>query len=83
MGEFSLTFNSGEDCQCFNVTIIEDAIAEGNEVFRAVFPNLPNGATVGQTNVTCVTIRDNDGTKPFILTTGQLDIVSLTHSACS
>ena len=57
----TLTFQPGEDCVCFNTTVINDNIAlEGDEQFRVIFGQL-NGATVGNVEEACVTIPDNDG----------------------
>ena len=57
----TLTFQPGDDCVCFNTTVINDDIAlEGDEQFRVIFSEL-NGATVGDIDEACVTIPDDDG----------------------
>ena len=57
----TLTFQPGEDCVCFNTTVINDDIAlEGDEQFRVIFSEL-NGATVGDIDEACVTIPEVDG----------------------
>ena len=45
------------------ISIVDDDIGlEGDEEFRVVFTNLPNGdVAVGTNSEACVTIRDNDG----------------------
>ena len=56
----SLTFPPGEDCVCFNTTVIDDEIGlEGDEQFRVIF-GVTNGASVGDISEACVTIIEND-----------------------
>ena len=58
------TFSPSEDGQrfCAMISIVDDDIGlEGDEEFRVVFTNLPNGDVgVGTNSEACVTIRDND-----------------------
>ena len=78
----TLTFQPGENCVCFNTTVIDDDIAlEGDEQFRVIFGQL-NGATVGDVNETCVTIPDNDGRnrKPCLKTTESHVLVFVSHT---
>ena len=56
----TLTFQPGEDCVCFNTTVIDDDIAlEGNEQFRVIFGQTDK-ASVGDISEACVTIIEND-----------------------
>ena len=58
----TLTFQPGEDCVCFNTTVINDDIAlEGDEQFRVIFGETDK-ASVGSISEACVTIREDDGT---------------------
>ena len=64
LAERTLIFNSGDtigDMRCINVTIIDDAVTEGNEVFEV-------GSEIGQVQniliqsaTTFFRILDNDG----------------------
>ena len=55
----SLTFIPGSDNRCTDVVTLEDALAEGSEIFSVTLSN-PTHATVGSPNTTTVTIDDND-----------------------
>jgi Calx-beta domain/Domain of unknown function (DUF4214) len=56
----SLVFAPGEASKTFTVPIIDDAYAEGNEIFGVVLSR-PSGASLGVTPIASVTINDNDG----------------------
>jgi Calx-beta domain len=57
VGTFS--FAGGETMKSFDVPIIDDSYAEGNETFSVVLSN-PTGATLGSPSTATVTIIDND-----------------------
>ena len=60
-----ITFSVGSidaEAQCLNVTIIEDALVEGNETFFVTLTLLTTELNVTTENdVTVVTITDNEG----------------------
>ncbi|HKE55561.1 MAG TPA: Ig-like domain repeat protein, partial [Pyrinomonadaceae bacterium] len=79
----TLTFAAGETSKSFQVPIIDDAIAEGNETFSVILSN-PIGATLGTPTTVTVTINDNDTvtgsnpifTTPFFVRQHYLDFLS-------
>ena len=56
----TLNFAIGDTSKTFNVTICEDALIEGNEMFTASLSNATGGATIGSPSTETVTITDND-----------------------
>jgi hypothetical protein len=54
-----LTFNPGENTKTISVSLVDDAYAEGNEIFLVVLSN-PSGATLNSPSTATVTITDND-----------------------
>jgi N-acetylneuraminic acid mutarotase len=54
-----LTFTPGVTSRTFNVSILDDATYEGNEIFLLILSS-PKGATLGAPNPAMVTILDND-----------------------
>ena len=56
----TLTFNTGEATKSFPVTILSDTIAELNETFTLSLSNPTNGSGLGNTNISSVTILDDD-----------------------
>ncbi|HEY9403703.1 MAG TPA: DUF4214 domain-containing protein, partial [Pyrinomonadaceae bacterium] len=79
----TLVFAPGETSKMVTVPIIDDAHVEGSETFQFRLSN-PQGATLGETNVTTVTITDNDVmgapnpvlTHPFFVRQQYLDFLS-------
>jgi CSLREA domain-containing protein len=66
--EETLTFAPGETVKTFNVSIVNDDVAEGEEVFGVVLSN-PTDATIGD-GVGIGTIRDDD--QPSISVSDEL-----------
>ena len=62
-GPYSVQFNDGDVRASFNVSINNDNILEGNEVFNLIVnaSSLPSTVSVGDPGQTTVTIVDNDG----------------------
>ena len=62
-GPYSVQFDAGEDRASFNVSINNDNILEGNEVFNLTVDasSLPGSVTVGDHGQATVTIVDDDG----------------------
>jgi hypothetical protein len=56
----SLVFGDGVVSQIFNISITDDAIYEGNEVFNLDLSNVSGGATLGMLSSAIVTIVDQD-----------------------
>jgi hypothetical protein len=56
----SLIFGDGVVSQIFNISIIDDAIYEGDEVFNLALGNVSGGATLGMLSSAIVTIVDQD-----------------------
>jgi hypothetical protein len=79
----TLQFAAGETSKTLSVPIIDDGHAEGSETFQLRLSN-PQGATLGETNVTTITIIDNDVTgapnpvmtHPFFVRQQYLDFLS-------
>ena len=58
----SFTSSMAGEQFCIDISTIEDSASEGTEQFELYFENLPNeSARVGEPNVLCVNILDNDG----------------------
>jgi hypothetical protein len=55
----TLTFGPGDTSKTFQIPIINDGWAEGNETFGVVLSNA-NGSTLGNPATTVVTINDNE-----------------------
>jgi uncharacterized repeat protein (TIGR01451 family)/uncharacterized delta-60 repeat protein len=56
----SLTFADGETSKTFNVPIIQDSVAEGNQVFSLLLSNASGGATISGPASVPVTVIDDD-----------------------
>lgn len=54
----TLSFADAEVSKSFNVTVVDDASAEGDETFTMSLSNATGGASVGGINDTTVTIQD-------------------------
>ena len=63
----SVTFASGEVIKSFEVPILDDALAEGNEHVTINFTSITGGATAGSPGSTRVVIQDNDSPGIFSL----------------
>ena len=46
---------------CFPIVIIDDDVAEVEERLSLVIESVTSGAVIGATNITDITITDNDG----------------------
>ena len=59
----SVTFSSMDGERfCIDISTIQDTIDEGTEQFELYFENLPSAfANVGNPNISCVDIEDDDG----------------------
>ena len=58
--QFTLTFEAGElQCQCVQITIVEDSIYENSEMFHVILENITSDVTVVLGN-SAVIILDND-----------------------
>ena len=55
----TLTFAAGQSSKTITISIINDTINEGNETFNLLLSGVSN-ASLGNPNVTTVTIVDND-----------------------
>ncbi|MEN8219751.1 MAG: Calx-beta domain-containing protein, partial [Pseudomonadota bacterium] len=57
----TLNWNNGDTSdKTFTVTIIDDAIFEGDETFKLMLSNATGGATIGEPSTAVVTIIDNE-----------------------
>ena len=56
----NLTFADGETSKTFNVPIIQDSVAEGNQVFSLLLSNASGGATISGPATVPVTVIDDD-----------------------
>ena len=63
----TLTFASGVSNLSFAVTVFDDDIVEGNEVFDILLSNPQGGAAMGQVSRAEITIVENDFPKPGTL----------------
>ncbi len=61
----TLTFAAGETNKIISIGIINDALHEGNETFTLSLTNVIGGATLGATNLTTLTIVDDESTVGF------------------
>jgi subtilisin-like proprotein convertase family protein len=57
----TLNFADGETSKTFNVSIIDDTLAEPNETVNLALSGPTNGATIGTPGTAVLTIVDNDG----------------------
>ena len=62
----TITIDPGTLVQTFTVTLLDDGDTEDDETFTLTMSNATN-ATVGDTDTTTVTIRDDDGTQYIYL----------------
>ena len=62
-GPYTVTFSAGQIGIPFDVSIIDDKMLEGNEIFNLAIDALllPNRVIVASPHETTVTIVDNDG----------------------
>jgi autotransporter-associated beta strand protein len=63
----SVTFQSGEVTKSFDVPILDDALAEGNEHVTINFTSVTGGATAGSPSSTRLVILDDDSPGIFSL----------------
>ncbi len=66
----TLTFAAGETTKTFNIPIIDDSFAEGNETFGVALSNV-SGASLGLPSSATITINNNDaltGPNPIFTT---------------
>lgn len=54
-----LTFANGETTKAFNITLLPDALSEGNETFSVALSNPTGGATLGNPSTAIITITDS------------------------
>ncbi|PLX81996.1 MAG: hypothetical protein C0617_15145, partial [Desulfuromonas sp.] len=62
-GNFSwtpVTFADGETSKTQSITIVDDSLAEDNEIFNVILGNQAGGTALGTTSTVAVTIIDND-----------------------
>jgi hypothetical protein len=61
----SLTFNPGETSKNVPITVVDDALVEGNETIIVTLSN-PTNATLGANTTHTYTINDNDAAPTFV-----------------
>lgn len=62
----TLNFAAGETSKTFTVNILEDSLAEGNEMVNLTLSAPTNGAVLGTQKTAVLTIADNDTPLPVI-----------------
>ena len=61
-GRHNVTFPRGESKVCVNISLNPDDIAlEGNEQFNVMITSVGDGAAIGSTSTSSITILDDDG----------------------
>jgi ribosomal protein L35AE/L33A len=71
----TLNFADGQTTQTFTVSILDDAVFEGNETFTVALSSPTGGATLGNPSSATVTIVDNEQPQP-----GQFQFSNASYS---
>lgn len=81
----TLTFGAGVISQTFNVSICDDASAEGSETVNLALASPGGGAVLGTPNTAVLTITDNDGdtTAPTLSYTPLSNVATIQNRTIS